>query len=131
MSNRSVNPQAVHPPLGAYSHAVSTTGPGQTFYISGQIGMTPDGTVAVSFALQAKQCWRNIVAILAADGLAASDLVKVTTFLTDMANAQTYARLRAPFLQGARPASTLIAVSALAMPEWLIEVEAVAFRPET
>ena len=130
MTNRAIDPQGVYPPSGAYSHAVSTHGTGRTLYISGQLGVDPKGTVPETFAEQANQCWRNIIAILAADDMTTHDLVKVTTFLTDISNARALGSIREPFLQGARPASTLIAVSALVMPEWLIEVEAIAFRPE-
>lgn len=130
MTNQAIDPPGVHPPAGAYSHAVATGGVGRTLYISGQIGVDPDGKTPDTFAEQAEQCWRNIVAILAGADMTVHDLVKVTTFLTDIGDARALGGIRASFLDGARPASTLIAVSALVMPEWLIEVEAIAFRPD-
>ncbi|WP_293884069.1 RidA family protein [Sphingomonas sp.] len=130
MTNQAIVPQGVHPPLGAYSHAVSTRGTGRTLYVSGQLGISLEGKTPRTFAEQASQCWRNIVAILAADGMTIHDSVKITTYLTDIGNARSLASIREPFLQGARPASTLIAVAALVMPEWLIEVEAIAFRAD-
>lgn len=130
MTNRMIEPDGVYPPSGAYSHAVATRGAGRTLYISGQLGLDPDGAVGATFAEQAVRCWRNIVTILAADDMTVRDLVKVATFLTDISNARELGSIRAPFLQGARPASTLIAVSALVIPEWLIEVEAIAFKSE-
>lgn len=131
MKNRMIEPRDAYPPMGAYSHAVSTRGAGRTLYISGQLGVDRDGVVPEGFAEQAHLCWRNIVAILAADGMTVHDLVKVTTFLTDIGDARALGGIREPFLAGARPASTLIAVAALVMPEWLIEVEAVAFTSES
>ena len=56
------------------------------------------------------------------------DLVKVITFMTNIADAGELAAVREPFLEGARPGSTLLAVAALMRPEWLIEVEAVALK---
>lgn len=126
MAIQLINPSGVHPPAGSYSHGASVHGPGRTLYISGQVGIDTDGKLADGFAGQAAQCWRNIIAVLAADAMTVNHLVKVTTFLTNIGYAAEYAAVRAPFLAGARPASTLVAVAALVRPEWLIEVEAVA-----
>lgn len=130
MSAEAFNPRTVHPPLGAYSHAIAAGGPGRTLYISGQLGIDYAGTLVQGFEAQAQQCWRNIAAILEASGMTARDLVKVTTFVTDISQAGALAAIREPFLQGTRPASTLLAVAALMSPEWAIEIEAIAFKPE-
>ena len=130
MTNATIEPRGVYPPAGAYSHAVATRGAGRTLYISGQLGVDPDGETPDAFAEQAAQCWRNVVAILAAAGMTVHDLVKVTTFLTDIDDAGALAGIREPFLDNARPASTLVAVAALVMPAWRIEVEAVAFKSD-
>ncbi|WP_010188291.1 RidA family protein [Sphingomonas sp. PAMC 26605] len=128
MNNRTIAPKGIYPPAGAYSHAVEIRGAGKTLYISGQLGVDPDGQTPDTFAAQATLCWRNIVAILAAAEMTVHDLVKVTTFLTDIGDARPLAGIREPFLEGARPASTLVAAAALVMPEWKIEVEAIAFK---
>ena len=130
MTIRTINPDTVHAPAGAYSHAVATTGPGRHLYISGQLGLDAHGLLGHGFAGQAEQCWRNITAILEAERMTARDLVKVTTFVTDIAHAGELAAVREPFLLGARPSSTLLAVAALMRPEWLIEVEAIAFKAD-
>jgi 2-iminobutanoate/2-iminopropanoate deaminase len=72
------------------------------------------------FAGQVSQCRRNIIAILAADDMTAQDLVKVTTFVTDTSCAAELGRIREPFLDGARPAATLVRTSGLVRPQWLI-----------
>ncbi|PSC06073.1 RidA family protein [Alsobacter soli] len=128
MSRTSIIPDGVHAPAGAYSHGVVTHGPGETLYISGQVGVDQSGRSLESFSAQAEQCWRNLVAILKAAGMCSHDLVKVTTFLTRAEDAVELGRIRAPFLDGARPASTLVTVPGLVKPEWLIEVEAIAFK---
>jgi 2-iminobutanoate/2-iminopropanoate deaminase len=128
MSVEKLNPSSVHAPGGPYSHGVSASGAGRTLYISGQIGLHSDGTLAEGFEGQAAQCWRNLVAVLKADGMTVHDLVKVNTYLTDMNHAPLLGPVREGFLDGARPASTLVATPALVRPEWLIEVEAIAFR---
>ena len=48
-------------------------------YISGEVGVRPDGTVPETIEMQAEACWRNIIAILADAGMGVEDLVKITT----------------------------------------------------
>ena len=130
MSVEKLNPPTVHAPGGPYSQGVSIRGPGRTLYLAGQIGVAPDGTLADGFEAQAAQCWRNVVAILEADGMSVQHLVKVNTYLTDIADAARLGPVRERFLAGARPASTLVATPALVRPEWLVEIEAIAFKPD-
>jgi enamine deaminase RidA (YjgF/YER057c/UK114 family) len=127
---RSLNPPEIAPPVGAYSQAILTSGAGRTLHIAGQVGLKPDGQLAEGFEAQADAAWKNIVAVLAAAGLGPQDLVKITTFVTDPAHLPLFAPVRTRYLGGARPASTLVVVRALARPEWLVEVEAVAWRAE-
>lgn len=128
MTNKTIVPETVQAPAGAYSHAVVAQGPGRTLYISGQLGVDRNGVTGATFADQARHCWENIVAILDADDMTVNDLVKLTTYLTDVANVAELGHIRGPFLGSARPASTLIGISALVRPEWMIEVEAFAFK---
>ena len=128
MSTEAVKPNDIHAPGGAYSHGVVTRGAGRTLFISGQVGVSPDGVVAEGFEAQAVQSWRNVVTVLESGGMGVGDLVKLTIFLTDMSHVGSFGQIRALFLGDARPASTLVATPALVRPEWLVEIEAVAFR---
>lgn len=128
MSGRTINPPDAAAPVGLYSHGVVSSGAGQWLHISGQIGMRPDGSLASGFVEQARVAWSNLVAVLKAAGMDVSDLVKVTTFMTDAGDLKDFGPVRSAFLGEARPASTLLIVNALARPEWLIEVEAIAHR---
>ncbi|UCH73218.1 MAG: RidA family protein [Rhodospirillales bacterium] len=119
-------PGTIAPPFSAYSHAVEIPAGARLLYISGQLGITPDGTVPDDFAGQADQAFRNVVAILEAAGMRPSDLVRVNTFLTDSADIPGYRAIRDRHLGGHEAASTMIVVSALAQPQFRIEVEAVA-----
>jgi enamine deaminase RidA (YjgF/YER057c/UK114 family) len=123
-----VNPQDVAPPLGAYSQGVVAPAQGRWLYVAGQVGIRPDGTVPQGFEAQVDQAWRNVVAVLAAADMRPDDLVKITTFVIDPAHLPLMAPIRARYLGEARPASTLVVAAALARPEWLVEVEAVACR---
>lgn len=122
------NPNTVAQPAGPYSHGVEVPPNARWLYISGQIGIAPDGTVPSDFEAQAEQCWRNIKAILAAAGMGVENLVKCTHFVTRAADVATYGKVRTRSLGEARPASTLLVISALARPDLLVEVEAVAAK---
>ena len=78
---------------------------------------------------QARQVFENIGAVLAAAGAASRDVVKVTVFLIDVDDRQAVNAVRQEVFGAARPASTLVEISRLAVPGALIEVEAVALVP--
>jgi enamine deaminase RidA (YjgF/YER057c/UK114 family) len=77
---------------------------------------------------QADLAWSNLNEVLRAAGLEVADLVKVVTYVTDETQLAALGPVRLKYLGDARPASTLVVVKALARPEWLFEVEAVAFK---
>ena len=127
------NPAGVAAPAGRYSHVARLdlgSGNGALLFISGQVALGPDGQFvgAGDVVAQAEQVFQNIATLLGAHGASMRDVVKLTTFLTDIADRARIADVRARhFPEGTPPpASTLVAVSALAMPEWLIEIEVVA-----
>ena len=74
-------PDTVAAPFGPYSHAVEVPEGSRLLYISGEVGVLPDGTVPKGIEAQAEACWRNIIAILADARMGVGDLVKITTYL--------------------------------------------------
>lgn len=124
-----LNPPSIAAPVGPYSQGVIAPTQGRWLHIAGQVGMRPDGGVPTDFEAQAQLAWQNLTAVLQEAGMDPGDLVKVTTYLTDPAHLPLFGPVRSRFLGDARPASTLVIVRALAKPEWLVEVEAVACRP--
>ena len=119
------NPDTISVPLGGYSHAVEV-GPGARWlYISGTIPERPDGTVPEGFAAQCNAIWDNLEAILASAGMTVANLVKVTTYLTDRAQAAENREIRTTRLQGAKPALTVVILQTLDA-QWLLEIDAVA-----
>lgn len=123
---KTYNPQTVAPPFSRYSHGVEVSAGARWLYISGQVGVTPEGKVAEGAAAQIEQAWRNVLSVLEAAAMGPRDLVKVTTFLINRADLPTARTVRDRMLQGAAPASTLLFVAGLASPEWLVEIEAIA-----
>jgi 2-iminobutanoate/2-iminopropanoate deaminase len=125
---RLFNPDTVCKPFSSYSHGALVEGPARWLHISGQVGAAPDGKLKQGFEDQARQAWANLIAVLQAGGMERRDLVKVNVFLTRATDVPASRAIRDEALQGATPASTLLVISALAHPDLLIEVEALAAR---
>lgn len=126
-STRYVNPSGLVKPTG-YTHVVIAPD-GRTVYIAGQVAFDSTGAVVGegNFAAQAEQVYRNLERALQSVGGTMADLVKTTTFITDINNLPSLREVRTRRLSKTQPpANTLLEVSSLARPELLIEVEAVA-----
>ncbi len=109
-----------------YSHAVSVEGK-RLVFISGQVPRDRDGnTVGVGdMAAQIRQVGENIKAALAAAGATWDDVVKTTTYVTDIDEFFRHPDVRMEYF-GALPASTTIGISRLSHPDFMVEIEAVA-----
>ena len=124
---RYLNPSGLVKPNG-YTHVVVAPD-GRTVYIAGQVAFDSTGKVVGGgdFRAQADQVYRNLSRALTSVGGSLTDLVKTTTFITDMKYVPVLREARARYLdQEHPPANTLIGVSSLARPDLLIEIEAVA-----
>jgi enamine deaminase RidA (YjgF/YER057c/UK114 family) len=132
MANRFLNP-ATMPPTRGYTHVVDTTGPSRTIYLSGQLGMTPDGKFAGAagdFRAQCMQCFENLKLALAAVDAGLEHVVKVTNYFVDMAHLPIYLEVRNRYVNTkAPPASTAVQISKLARDGALFEIEAIAVVP--
>jgi enamine deaminase RidA (YjgF/YER057c/UK114 family) len=127
MKTEFLNPEGIAKPTG-YTHVV-TTDAKRTVYISGQIGIDPDGNVKEGLNAQTIQVFENLKTALAAVGATFDNVVKMTTLIVNykLEDRAILREVRSRYLNPAQPpASTLIGVQALAMPDLLIEIEAVA-----
>jgi enamine deaminase RidA (YjgF/YER057c/UK114 family) len=122
------NPDCVHPPLGLYSHVVTVPEGSELIYLSGQLGVTPDGHDLQTISEQADQVFANIVALLKAHDLGVQNIVKLTTYMVAGQDGQKVREARLKHLGDHRPASTAIYVSQLVDPAWFVEVDVVAAR---
>jgi len=117
------------PPLGAYSHGIEVAKECRWVFVSGQLGIAPDGALAESAEAQADLAWANVLRVLAAGGMGVADLVKVTSFVVDRALIPAVRAARLKYMPGPDfPATTFLVVAGLARPEFLVEIEAVAAR---
>jgi enamine deaminase RidA (YjgF/YER057c/UK114 family) len=103
----------------------------RTIYTAGQVAIDAHGALVGGddLAAQTAQAMRNVGLALAAAGAGYADIVKITTYVVNYkAEHRTIigGARRAFFAGGTPPASTLVGVAALALPEWLVEIEAIA-----
>jgi enamine deaminase RidA (YjgF/YER057c/UK114 family) len=124
---RYVNPPTLVKPNG-YTHVVVAPD-GRTAYIAGQVAYDSTGQLVggSDFRAQAERVFQNLERALASIGGSLADVVKTTTFVTDAKHVPLLRDIRLKHLSRNRPpANTLLVVSSLARPEFLIEIEAVA-----
>lgn len=126
---RFINPDVLSKPPG-YSHVVEATAPGRIVYVAGQLGIDRDGRIAGDFRQQAVQTFENLKSALAAVGGEFRHVVKLNNYLVGREHLPAFREVRDSYLPvGNRPASTTIAISALAREGALLEIEAVAVLP--
>lgn len=115
-----------------YSHVVEVTG-GRLVIVSGQIAQDAAGNLvgAGDFAAQSRQVFENLKTALGGVGASYKDVVKLTTYLVDMSQLETYRHVREEYLRGnpEPPASTTVGVPGLVREGYLLEVEAIAVVP--
>jgi len=112
----------------AYSQGVKVEEGKTLLFIAGQVDYDDKGGCAHpgDFAAQTKAVLQMLKAQVEAGGGTMASIVKINTYVTDMRNRPEYAKLRSEFFGPKAPASTMVAISALAAPEFLIEIEAIA-----
>lgn len=116
------------PALSHYTDAVRF---GDLLHVSGMVSLSAEGEVVGEgdVTVQARRVHEYLGAVFAQAGASFADVLKVTVFLTDMADRHAVNEVRKEFFGSAKPASTLIEVAALAVPGLLVEVEAVVGIP--
>lgn len=133
MNKQFINPPELNPTNG-FTHVVSATA-GKTIYVSGQVSVNERAEVVGKGDLRAQveRVFANLTVALAAAGATFHDVVKITYFVVDLKpeHVAHVREVRSKYLNmDAPPASTLIGIAALVVPEWLIEIEVVAVVAE-
>jgi 2-iminobutanoate/2-iminopropanoate deaminase len=111
---------------GIYAHGVETRAGARMLHVSGQVGESPEGTLAADFAGQCRQALRNLESVLREAGMSFRDIVKMTFFLVRREDLSDLVAVRKEMLDGVRPAVTTLFISGLVSPAWMVEIEAVA-----
>ena len=99
---------------------------GDTVWTAGQIGIGPDGQPGSSLEEQARLAFQNLSRVLAEVGGSLEDVVELVTYHLSMDDLQTFAGVKAEFITKDFPSWTVVGVSALALPELLVEIKVTA-----
>src|SRR5437763_5609066 len=124
VAKRSINPEAIAPPVGPYSHVVTAPPGGRIVFCAGAVALDANGNVVGKgdIVAQTRQVMENLRLALEAAGATFADVVKVTNYVLDASEWQTVLPVRAEYLREPYPASTFVEVNALMFPDLLISI---------
>lgn len=123
------NPDTVAPPVGTYSQVVRVeTAEATWIYVSGQVALDAEGAFVGpgDMRAQTQQVFENLRAILEANGATFEHVVKVTTYVTTLEDLTGMREVRGRYFASEPPTSTAVQITALFLPEAMIEVDLVA-----
>lgn len=132
MAIKVIEPKELGKPAGMYSHGMLASG--ELLVVAGQVGADGTGKLAgYDIVSQAKQSLENIRAVVTAAGCSMRDIVRFQTFLTRAEDLDAFRRARGEayrtyFGDGPYPPNTLLVISRLAHPDYLVEIEALAVK---
>jgi len=128
MAKKVIQPKTLNDPRPRYSQGIVVTKPGTLLFIAGQTASDKDGNVVGTgdIEAQAHQVFKNLSAVLKEAGGSLDNLVMTTTYITDRKYREGYNRVRTQYYKKSSPTSTLVIVSGLAHPDYLIEIAGVA-----
>jgi len=117
-----INPSDIHQPTG-YTHVVKS---GNIVFIAGQVSMDKNGQIVAEGDIEAqtRQTLANLETAVKAAGGKKEDILSITTYILDRNDLPGLRKARGDFFGDNPPASTLLVISGLARPEFLIEIEA-------
>lgn len=130
-------PDAVHRPIsspllrtppGPWSNAIEVRPGARYLYTCGLVGVRQDGTMEEGIEAQAVRIFENINILLKEANMDMSHVVKIISYLVDVADQPAYSKARAPYLGTARPAMTMLGISQLSHPTLRLEVEVIAAK---
>ena len=119
------DPAGIYPPAGPYAHAVSVAQPQRLLFISGTMGLDPQGVAGKTVEEQLELVWSNLGQILQDAGMTTSNIVKLTCFLSDRSHRGPNMDARRRALGEHKVATTVVVVELLET-QWLVEIDAVA-----
>ncbi|HEY1563720.1 MAG TPA: RidA family protein [Gaiellaceae bacterium] len=129
MERRQVNPWTWQDAAG-FSQGWRVEGADLIVFVSGQAPISADGQLVGEgdFDAQVRQVFENLRTVLEEAGTGLHAIVKLTVYLTEMSRLRDYTRIKGEFFAGEQPASTAVGTTALARPEMMVEVEAIAVQ---
>ncbi|MGE7093810.1 RidA family protein [Lysinibacillus sp. NPDC048646] len=122
------NPKEIHAPVAPYVHQIEVTGPNRWLTLSGQLGMSVDGTVPEDSLEQMQIALGNILQNLTSANMGIHDLTKLVFYFVGENDANRRRQIIKDFLGDHLPCTTMIYVVALAAPTFKVEIDAWACK---
>ncbi|NKB49487.1 MAG: RidA family protein [Alphaproteobacteria bacterium] len=128
MTKQQITSDRMGKPSGHFSHATAIEARGKLVFISGMTAHQPDGTVAGigDVEAQTRQVCENVKAAVEAAGGTMDDICRVDVFVRNMEHFDTIHKVRREYFSPPLPASTMVEVTKMTHPDYLIEISAIA-----
>jgi len=132
MPKREISSDKIRKPSGVFSHATVIEAEGRIVFISGMTARRPDGTIAGigDITAQTRQVCENIKAAVEGAGGTLDDVCRVDVYIRNMEHFQAIHEVRQQYFKPPLPASTMVEISKMTSPEYLIEINAIAVVPK-
>jgi enamine deaminase RidA (YjgF/YER057c/UK114 family) len=129
MATKVIQPKSLSDPRPRYTQGILADG-GRLLFIAGQTASDKDGNVVGKGDIEAQtaQVYKNLTAVLEEAGATLDNLVMTTTYITDRKYREGYNRVRMGYYNKMKssPTSTLVIITGLAHPDYLIEINGIA-----
>ncbi len=128
MAKEQITSDRMRQPSGHFSHATTVEARGKLIFISGMTAHRPDGSVAGvgDIEVQTRQVCENVKAAVEAAGGTMDDICRVDVFVRNMEHFEAIHKVRREYFHPPLPASTMVEVTKMTHPDYLIEISAIA-----
>ena len=128
MSRKQIQSDKIRQPSGHFSHAISVEAKGRLVFISGMTARRADGTIAGvgDIEAQTRQVCENLKSAVEAAGGTMDDVCRVDVYVRNMEHFEKIHKVRREYFKSPPPASTMVEVTKMTSPEYLIEINAIA-----
>jgi 2-iminobutanoate/2-iminopropanoate deaminase len=128
MPKREVSSDAISKPIGVFSQAISVEARGRLVFISGMTARRPDGSIAGigNITEQTRQVCENVKSAVEAAGGTLDDICRVDVYVRNMEHFAAIHEVRRAYFKPPLPASTMVEVTKMTSPDYLIEISAIA-----
>jgi enamine deaminase RidA (YjgF/YER057c/UK114 family) len=128
MPKQQISSDKIRQPSGHFSQATVIEARGRIVFISGMTARRPDGTIAGigDIEAQTRQVCENIKAAVEEAGGAMNDICRVDVYVRNMEHFDKIHKVRREYFKPPAPASTMVEISKMTSPEYLIEINAIA-----
>lgn len=131
MAKQQISTNALRQPMGHFSQATTIEAKGKIVFISGMTSRRPDGSIAGvgDIEAQTRQVCENLKAAVEAAGGALDDICRVDVYVRNMEHFDIIHKVRREYFRPPLPASTMVEVTKMVSPDYLIEISAIAVLP--